>query len=208
MKGFIYKISNKINNKVYIGQTIQDPKERWYRHCQRKCLSENERNMAIKRAIFKYGKDNFTFEVIEKIENYSKELLDNREIYWIAHYNSYENGYNCTKGGSLGSKPLKISKEEHTDIIDLYNCGFSLRNIAKEYNVDKATIKHILEINNIEIKRTRTYKYSQGERDNIITLYFSLLDTYGSEYSSLLIQNKYKISKSYLSQLIHGKRRI
>ena len=63
--------------------------------------------------------------------------------------------------------------------------------------------------NNVEvIKMAKKLKLNDKELDNIITLYFSLLDTYGSEYSSLLIQNKYKISKSYLSQLIHGKRRI
>ena len=208
MRGFIYKISNKINNKIYIGQTIQNPKDRWYRHCQKSHLSKAERNMVIKRAILKYGKDNFQFEIIETIENCTKELLDSREIYWISYYNSYKSGYNCTKGGCSGAKPLKISIEKYKDIIGLYKDGFSLRDIAKEYNVDKATIKHILELNNIKLRTTRTYKYSQEDRNKIITLYFSILDTYGSMYSRLLIQNRYKISKSYLTQLIYSSRRI
>lgn len=208
MRGFIYKVSNKINNKIYIGQTIQNPMDRWYRHCQKSHLSKAEENMAIKKAILKYGKNNFQFEVIETIENCTKELLDNREIYWISYYNSYESGYNCTKGGSSGAKPLKISIEKQKDIINIYREGFSLRDIAKEYNVDKATIKHILELNNIKLRTTRTYKYSQDDRDKIITLYFSILDIYGSVYSRLLIQNRYKISRSYLTQLIHNTRRI
>lgn len=103
---------------------------------------------------------------------------------------------------------MKIPKENYRDIINLYKDGFSLRDIAKEYNVDKATIKHILELNNIKLRTTRTYKYSQYDRDKIITLYFSILDTYGSMYSRLLIQNKYKISRSYLTQLIYSSRRI
>lgn len=208
MLGFIYKITNTLNNKIYIGQTIQNPKDRWYRHCQKNCLSNNERNMAIKRAIFKYGKDNFSFEVIETIKDSNTELLNSREKYWISFYNSYKNGYNCTIGGTDGAKPLKLNKEVHKDIISLYNYGFSLYDLAKEYNVDKATIKHILEINNINIRKRTFTKFSNELIEEIIILYWSIYDLYGITYSNKLIQNRYKISKSYLSQLIHSKRRI
>lgn len=208
MTGYIYKITNNINGKVYIGQTIQRPIDRWYRHCQKQCLSDNERNMAIKRAIFKYGKENFTFEIIESIENYTRNILDEREIYWISFYNSYELGYNCTKGGISGAKPLKIAKSEHNDIIELYKFGLSLRDIAKEYDVDKATIKHILIINNIELYKSRMYKYSPKDREDIINFYVSIYDIYGVTLSRLIVQNKYKVSRSYLTQLINGSRRI
>ena len=70
MRGFIYKITNTINGKSYIWQTIQNVKERFYQHCATKC-SKAVSNMAIHRAIKKYGKSNFTVEVIEEIdENY------------------------------------------------------------------------------------------------------------------------------------------
>lgn len=208
MKGFIYKITNNLNGKIYIGQTIQNPIDRWYRHCQKSNLNKNEANMAIKRAIFKYGKNNFTFKVIETLDNYTKELLDEREVYWISFYNSYEEGYNCTKGGNSGAKPLKIAKSEYNDIIELYKLGASLRNIAKEYNVDKATIKHILVINDIELHTTRSYKYSSEEREKIIDLYVSIYDTYGTTLSRLIVQNRFRISRSYLIQLLSGDRRI
>jgi len=52
--------------------------------------------MVIKRAIHKYGKENF---IIEEIEKCNQELLNEREKYWISFYNSYENGYNSTLGG-------------------------------------------------------------------------------------------------------------
>lgn len=208
MQGFIYKITNLVNNKVYIGQTIQNPLDRWYRHCQKRCLSNAERNMAIKRAIFKYGKDNFKFEVIETIDNYNRDLLNEREIYWIAQYNSYHDGYNCTIGGTLASKPFKIAKVEHKDIIDLYNIGLSLRDIAKEYNVDKETIKRVLSINNIELRKTKTYKFCQQDREDILNFYVSIIDTYGINLSRVITINRFKLSKSYLSQLVKGKRRI
>lgn len=208
MLGFIYKITNLVNSKIYIGQTIQNPKDRWYRHCQRKCLSDNELNMAIKRAIFKYGKDNFKFEVIETIENSDRETLNSREIYWIAYYDSYNNGYNCTLGGNANGRPLKIAKAEYNDIIDLYNIGLSLRDIAKEYKVDKATIKHILEINNVKLRTTKTYKFCQQDRQNILDFYMSALESNNQKISRKLTMDKFKISRTYLSQLINGKRRI
>ena len=85
MRGFIYKITNNVNGKVYIGQTIQTIKERFYQHCATKC-SDSVLNMAIHKAIKKYGKSNFTIEVIEEVD---KDSLNDREKFWIEYYNSY-----------------------------------------------------------------------------------------------------------------------
>lgn len=195
MFGVIYIITNKINNKVYIGQTIQPLNKRWEGHC-RKAFNPNEANMAIKKAIFKYGKENF---IIKELEKCTLDKIDEREIYYINLYNSYNTGYNSTLGGKKGSKGLKLDKEQQELCIELYNIGFSLRDIAKEVNVDKTTVKHILEINKIHLRTTRTYKLSQLDREKII------------EESKTLnrkdILKKWNISKSYLSQLIKGERR-
>lgn len=90
----IYKITNKINGKVYIGKTNRSLLERWREHCKpsSKCLS-------IHRAIQKYGKENFTVEQID-IAN-SETELNKKEIYWIDFYNSSDKnkGYNLTFGG-------------------------------------------------------------------------------------------------------------
>lgn len=88
----IYKITNTINNKVYIGQSI-NIEDRWKKHKYAKD------GFAIHQAIQKYGVDNFTFEILEECP---KELLDNREIYWISYYNSLKKGYNMIPGGSNG----------------------------------------------------------------------------------------------------------
>lgn len=196
MFGIIYIISNSINNKVYIGQTIQSLKDRWIEHCRKSC-SNNEANMHIKRAILKYGKENFT---IKELERCKIDQLDEREIYYISLYDSYNNGYNNTKGGKSGAKPLKLNKEQQKECIELYKSGFSLRVIADDYNVDKATIKHILDLNDINLRTTRTYKLSDKDRQMIINESNSL--------SRKEIMSKWNISKSYLSQLLNGKRRI
>ena len=195
MRGFIYKITNTINGKYYIGQTIQNVKERFYQHCATKC-SKAVSNMAIHRAIKKYGKSNFTVEVIEEIDSAN---LNDRERYWIKYYNSYNNGYNSTKGGQDGCKPLKDLDVE--SIIKEYNTGKSLRTLGTIFKVDKQTIKDLLIRHNVELRTTRTYKLSQKDRDKV-------LEDFASGLSRKEIMIKWNISKSYLSQLINGYRRI
>ena len=195
MKGFIYKITNKINGKSYIGQTIQNVKERFYQHCATKC-SQAILNMVIHKAINKYGKSNFTIEVIEEVESTN---LNDRERYWIRYYDSYNNGYNSTEGGQDGIKLFKNLDIE--SIVREYKSGKSLREIGRLFNVDKQTIKDLLVRNNINLRTTRTYKLSQKDREDIIKdLSLGL--------SRKEIISKWYISKSYLSQLINGYRRI
>lgn len=89
---YIYKITNKIDGKVYIGQTqVNDP---YY----------FGGGKLIRRAVKKHGRDNFTKEILEECS--SKEELDNKEIYWIEYYNSRDLtvGYNLARGGDGGNR--------------------------------------------------------------------------------------------------------
>lgn len=107
----IYKITNVINNKVYIGQTTKCPKIRFKCHCKNKRYKS-----IIKKAIDKYGKDNFKLEVIDKADNI--DGLNELERYYIWKYQSANKkyGYNIEFGGknSILSKEtrLKISKSK------------------------------------------------------------------------------------------------
>lgn len=196
MTGTIYKITNTINNKLYVGQTIRSVKDRWYRHCGT-TKNDKEEAMAIKKAIKMYGKENFTLEVVEICD---RTLLNDREKYWISYYDSYKNGYNSTKCGQDGAKvPMLIDLSE--EIVNKYLSGESLRTIAKDYNVCHATIKLILKHNNVDLRETRTYKLSQQDRQMII-------DLLNNGYTRKDIMNQFHISKSYLSQLVNGSRRI
>lgn len=198
MIGHIYKVTNLINGKVYIGQTIQTVQNRWYRHCGKSGISQAELNTHFKRAILKYGKDNFKIEIIEDCDS---SLLNEREKYYISYFDSYNSGYNSTLGGNDGYKPYKTNDEINQQIAQLYEEGFSLREIGREYNLDKTTVKGILNRLNITLRKRRTYKFTEKVRNNIIS------DLKDGLTRKEVIQ-KYKISKSYLSQLITGNRRI
>ena len=88
----IYKITNKITGKCYIGQTTLPLSKRWYKH------AHDSKCPAIRDAIAKYGVDCFTIETID-VANTIDELNE-KEVYWINFYNSLvPNGYNLRDGG-------------------------------------------------------------------------------------------------------------
>ena len=89
---WIYKIINKINNKVYIGQTIRPVEQRFHRYITDALSNRLDTHLA--RAIRFYGKDNFSFEIIDQASN--QEELTEKEYFWITEYNSVNEGYNET----------------------------------------------------------------------------------------------------------------
>lgn len=107
--GYIYILTNKINNKKYVGQTTQTFNKRYYfkgigaeriyeRHSymKRKKLSYNKHLLS---AFEKYGLDNFIVEEEFDVA-YSKDELDDKEKYYIKLFDSFNNGYNKTTGGT------------------------------------------------------------------------------------------------------------
>lgn len=90
----IYKITNKINGKVYIGQTVRPLNVRIKQHLVRG-------ESLVSKAIKKYGIDKFIIEQIDRAK--SKPELDRKERYWIGVYDCVApNGYNLTSGGEGG----------------------------------------------------------------------------------------------------------
>lgn len=133
----IYKIQNCINQKVYIGQSV-DIKRRWKSHR----TSFNTQDYPIYRAMRKYGLDNFSFEIVEECD---KSQLNEREIYWISYYqsNNPDFGYNLTKGGQYGC-PIKLNDEDVYQIIKmLKETSLTQAEIAQQFNVSQRTISGI-----------------------------------------------------------------
>jgi len=148
--GTIYKIENNINGKVYIGQTIQELKIRFKRHCSFSALSKEESNMPIKRAIKKYGKENFTISVIEECDN---SIINEREIFWIKKHNSFKNGYNATLGGGgLYGYWNNIKGVDIDEIIEKYKSGIYINTLSKEYSISRQSIRDSLRRNNVELR--------------------------------------------------------
>lgn len=109
----IYKHLNLINNKVYIGQTCQEPPtKRWY-------PSNYKNNKYFYNAIQKYGWENFSHEIIE--DNLTCDEANNKEAYWIKYYNSTNRdfGYNIRPGGNnslLSEETKKKMSQNHRDV--------------------------------------------------------------------------------------------
>ena len=134
--GYIYKITNKVNGKIYIGQTSESVSQRWYEH---KYSSEHVDNKgyhyALHCAIRKYGCDNFHVDTIEEIDN---DSLNTREMYWIDFYDSYKSGYNMTLGGE-GSRTL-----DYDLIYKLWDDGCGILKIANLCNCSDVQVREIL----------------------------------------------------------------
>ena len=99
----IYKITNTLNNKIYVGQTKYPIEKRFLQH--------SKSSTPLGRAIQQCGIENFTIEIIERCE--TQEQLNEREIFWINALNSKQPyGYNATIGGGGYKRQIKVSNQD------------------------------------------------------------------------------------------------
>ena len=137
----IYKITNKINGKSYIGQSV-DILRRWRTH-RTSAFDSSQKGYEypLYRAIRKYGLENFSFEVLEECD---QKELDRKEQEYILFYNSFGNGYNQDEGGASCAHIQKLSEEDVFRIYDLLaNSSLSQKDIADLYKVGMDVISTI-----------------------------------------------------------------
>jgi group I intron endonuclease len=149
----IYKITSP-SGRVYIGQTIQY-EVRKARYSKGGC----KKQPAIKAAISKYGWENMKIEIIHRCEKRSG--LNDKEIELIKFYDSYENGYNCTKGGDAYDKARKNAKRKirkkdrharykHTIFIftrwreSLQIFVGTMYNFIHKYDLDRSSVSQVI----------------------------------------------------------------
>lgn len=172
----IYRITNLVNGKSYIGQSV-NIRKRLNRH---KSAAFNKRaknyNYPLYCAIRKYGIENFTFEPIEEC---LKSDLNRKEIFYIEKYDTLKNGYNQVDGGTHVVHATKLSPEQVSAIIrQLKTSVATSEEIGKAFGVSGRTIRGI---NSGEFWRSDTEAYPI--RPALSKLYFdTTLDEYGLKF--------------------------
>ena len=163
----IYCIENLVNDKKYIGQSV-DIDKRWYEHRRTLRLKQHD-NIYLQRAWDKYGEDNFRFYIITICDS---ERLKDLEIHFITLFNTTDNayGYNMTNGGE-GTSGYK-----HTEEIKKYISEIQTgRNLSEEHigsiknawkqKIDsgyKPKTEHLLEYNKNKEKKIDCYDANNG----------------------------------------------
>ncbi|MGL4997506.1 MAG: GIY-YIG nuclease family protein [Cetobacterium sp.] len=190
MQGTIYKITNSVNQKVYIGNTTQTIERRFKQH-----ISDSKKERCNKRPLYhamnKYGIDKFTIIEIGKFEN-SKEI----EMKHILEYDSYKNGYNATLGGDGKSYVV----ESDDIIVSKYKELCSIKMVSDYFGYHEDTISEILKRNDVVlISRIHANRLAVS----CPTLEVSFDDIY--KMATYLISHQY--SSARLSVVVDGIKR-
>ena len=194
---YIYKITNDINKKIYVGKTIGTVEERWREH-----LSDYKKTRNQKRplydAMLKYGVEHFS---IEQIEECAIESLNEREQFWIAYFGSFKFGYNATIGGD--GKPYL----DYDIVVKLYQDGYNCLEIQKITGYSDKSIALILDNNGIDKKQRQSncgqwqnkiVKMIDKETEQVIQVFPKIIDAY-----SFLGKKK----SSHIQEVCQGKRK-
>lgn len=214
----IYKHTNRITGKSYIGQTCCGSVSRWQKHCY---SAFNKPEGYFHKAIAKYGKDVWDMEILESGINNIDECNDKEKEY-IAKYNTIESGYNLKLGGAAEvlteevKKLLtdKIRKYHNTKVVSLYNIKTKATiqgypgDICKELGFSPSPFSDIIRgrrrsVKNWVIDTPENRKYKP------IVRHWFIHDTLGTDYASLdEMVRKYSsiTSRGNLSAVIYGNR--
>lgn len=202
---YIYKITNNINGKIYIGMTYRTIQERWKEH-QNDCSRRQVENRPLYRAMNKYGIENFSIEIIEKTNQ-----PEERERYWIEQLGSFKYGYNATLGGD--GKPYI----DYNLVIKTYKEVQNIAEVSRILNIDVSTISKILHRNKIKIKSsTEIIKEKYGKPVGMYSNTGELLKTFSTltDAARYLIESNKVPSYStlkgiaaHIGQVCKGKRK-
>lgn len=200
---FIYKITNDINGKLYIGKTNRSIEIRFQEHI--KVSKKEYKNRPLYDAMNKYGVNHFHIEQIDICE--TDEEASTKEIYWIAYYDTYRHGYNATLGGD-GKQLLDLNEEE---IIEKYQELKSKRAVGRYFNVDEKTIRSILNKYNVPLidnrkqiammKNNKILKVFSGRKEANIFLGISIRSIGISKALSKMQKTAYGYEWKYLEEL-------
>lgn len=186
----VYKATSQTTNKVYIGITTNTLE---YRMAQHKRAAEEGKQYHFYEAIRKYGFDDFIFEIVENnINDY--EYLKEREIYWIKHYNSYENGYNSTRGGEGA-----LIRDDQL-ILKLFNEGKEVKEICQITGYNRSTIYQAFKNLHLTEENNKRKHLKTQQRCSMPVLQYDLNGKFIKEWPSATSLNE-KYSQSAISSV-------
>ena len=166
--GYVYKITNNVNGKIYIGQTRVTEPQRWQQHIWHAYNDSDNDSLLLCRAIKKYGKENFTRTILEECDN---QFLNEREKYWINYFDStnHDIGYNVAEGGK---GHLKYSNEE---IVKAYTDFGSITKASKAIGMSREQMS--IRLQAMGIQTTREIPVCQYDlQGNFIKEYSTMAD--------------------------------
>lgn len=154
---YIYKITNNITKKVYIGKTLYTIEHRWNQHCYNS-KKDSYKNIPLYKSMNKYGIENFSVCEIEEV--FDEQILSEREKFWIQYYDSYKNGYNATLGGD-GSLLYDYDK-----IWELWEKGLTIKEISQQIQCNDFVVRTVLSLHQISTEERKQRSQSKLEQSH------------------------------------------
>lgn len=205
MYGYIYKTTNLITNKIYIGQHKANYFEESYKGS----------GILINKSFSKYGIDNFKVELLEWCN--SKKELDEREIYYISFYNSIDKkiGYNISVGGTGGDTFHCLTEEEQKEAIERWKAtkekNGTLHLVPKcvGHKLSQETKDKLSKIKTgKKLSEEHRRKISEGGKGRVVSEDTKHKISLGNKNKKLSQETKDKISKSRLGKSTHNRGKI
>ena len=200
---YIYKITNTINGKMYIGKTELTIEKRFQQHCkdsQRDKMS----NRPLYKAMRKYGVEFFSIEEIEETDS-----PEEREIYWIEFYGTFKNGYNATMGGD-GKKYI-----DYDLVVATYQELKNATKTAEKLGISQDSVIKILNNRKVHIYSSEEISIRQfGKITNMYSLDGEFLQSFPSTNAAAeyMVQNKLTgckktTIKQHITEVCTGRRK-
>lgn len=185
---FVYKITNEVNGKMYIGQTTRSLEKRMSEHIN---YANSGFVSHLYNAMRKHGVDRFRIELVATASNLDE--LNQLEDYYIHLWDTIDNGYNMTGGGSFGyTNPMHFgkSKERHDEVMRSEEVRSKISNTLKKYYKDNHdSPKEVEHRRKLSEQKKQLYASPKGE---IVKAKQRASFRFTDEHFQALASSKYK----------------
>ncbi len=202
MNSIIYKVTNTITNKVYIGATTKSIEERKLDHLQK---SEKKVGSYFQEAILTYGKDAFTWEQIDTASTNNE--LAKKEVYYIQEYDTLLNGYNEDRGGGI-KKTVYQFNYKTGKLINSYESLSQAAEAAEaiKQNISDVCLGHYNTCKGFSWSYDEDYKLFKDKRKKEV-IQFDLNKNFIAKYESLAEASRItNASKTCIARCCRGER--